>query len=144
MKRKIEYKNRYGDIITFEYKAPNKVIMTGGEYCRWGFPNDYTWAYKMYCDSVGLRVEKIMSLQEFKEQVHMDRYDSPIGWKNPLEPFQKYVKSDTSIIDMCDPSGGPYLHAGHDMNSFGFGRHKPMIIDQFLFNEDGTKTILLK
>jgi hypothetical protein len=144
MKRKIEYKNRYGDVITFEYKAPNKVIMTGGEYFRWGYPNDYTEAYAKYCNSVDLSMEKIMSLQEFKEQVHMDRYDGPIGWKNPLEPYRYLVVSDTSKIDMADPSGGPYLHSGHDMNDFGFGRKKPMIIDQFLFNEDGTKTILLK
>ena len=143
MKKKVSYKNRYGDIITFEYKAPNKVIMTGGEYCRWGFPNDYTEAYQVYSNTVE-DIEKTMSFEEFKKQVHMDRYDSPIGWKNPLEQFQKYIKSDTSIIDMCDPSGGPYLHAGHNMNDFGFGRHKPMIIDRFEFNEDGTKTILLK
>jgi len=144
MKKVIEYENRYGDIITFEYKAPNKVIMTGGEYCRWGYPNDYTEAYEKYCNSVDLSMEKIMSLQEFKNQVHMDRYDNPIGWKNPLEQFQKYVTSDASIINFVDPSGGPYLHSGHDMNDFGFGRKKPMIIDQFKFNEDGTKTILLK
>lgn len=144
MKRKVEYKNRYGDVITFEYKAPDKVIMTGGEYFRWGVPNDYTEAYEAYCDDVDQSVQKIMSLEEFKEQVHMDRYDSPIGWKNPLEPYQRLVKSDMNRIDMVDPSGGPYLHEGHDMNSFGFGRHKPMIIDQFKFNEDGTKTILLK
>lgn len=53
----------------------------------------------------------------------------------------RYGFSDEDVIIMVDPSGGPYLESGHDLNEFGFGSKTPMIIDQFKVTED--KIIIL-
>jgi hypothetical protein len=111
------YINRYRDHIIFEQEG-DTILMSGYEpkYCRYGFPNIYTEAYKAYCDVVyEVPDGQPMPLEKFKEVVH--EWRDGTNWIMKL--FGPLVTSDTDTIDMFDPSGGPYIAVGMDMAHFG-------------------------
>jgi hypothetical protein len=113
------YVNRYRDQIVFEQEG-DTILMSGynPEYCRYGFPNIYTEAYKAYCDVVyEVPDGQPMSLEKFKEVVH--EWRDGTNWIMKL--FGPLIISDTDTIDMFDPSGGPYMSVGTDMSHFGGG-----------------------
>lgn len=105
------YKNRYGDEFTFTVLEDGNIQWDGKfEYSRFGFPNDYTDAYRAYTTNGGL-----MGLKEFKEEVHRSIYDENDNYVGPCDISRVYgpmVKSKRDIINMVDPSGGPYLSEG--------------------------------
>ena len=111
MKNKITettYSNRYGDKYTFTLLEDGNIQWSGSfEYSRFGFPNDYTKAYAAYLNFGGE-----MNLKEFKEEVHRSIYDENDKYIGPCDVARVYgplVKSNTNVICMVDPSGGPYL-----------------------------------
>ena len=70
-----------------------------------------------------------MTLGEFKKAVH--EYHPETFESTPLnKKYAKLVYSNTKAISMIDPSGGPYMHAGHDMGMFD-DSFKGMIIQEF-------------
>jgi hypothetical protein len=70
-----------------------------------------------------------MTMGEFKEAVH--EYDKETFESTPLsKKYRGLVYSDQSIIDMIDPSGGPYMHAGYDMGMFDES-FRGMIAEEF-------------
>ena len=103
--------NRYGDEFLFTLLDDGNIQWQGNfEYCRIGFPNDYTHAYKAYVDDGGL-----MSLDEFKEEVHRFIYnenDEYVGQCDIAKTYGVLIKQKEGVIDMVDPSGGPYLTEG--------------------------------
>jgi len=128
MKNKVEYTNRYNDVFTFS-KTDDGDILFEGEFkwmrCSW--PNVYDDAYNAYCADVD--TDERMTLGEFKEAVH--EYDKETFESTPLsKKYRGLVYSDQSIIDMIDPSGGPYMHAGYDMGMFDES-FKGMIAEEF-------------
>ena len=104
-------KNRYGDEFTFTLLEDGNIQWAGKfEYSRIGFPNDYLPAYKAYVTNGGL-----MGLKEFKEEVHRSIYDENDDYVGPCDiarVYGKLVKSKKDVINMVDPSGGPYLTEG--------------------------------
>jgi hypothetical protein len=129
-----EYKNRYGDVFTFTKDDDHNILWEGNfEYCRFGMPNDYQYAYSAYLKNGG-----VLKLDEFKKVVHnyneeTSSYDYP--------EYIKMVKCLEDEIDMVDPSGGPYLSVGMPMDSFGF---KDSIIEDFQKIDAGYKIIIKK
>ena len=123
-----KYKNRYGDEFVFTLLEDGNIQWEGKfEYTRFGFPNDYTTAYQTYTTNGGL-----MGLEEFKEEVHRSIYDEEGNYVGPGEIAKKYqhlVTTKTGIINMVDPSGGPYLT--EDMEFMG------KTIKEFKSNETG-------
>jgi hypothetical protein len=127
--------NRYKDKFTFTELEDGNVQWSGDfTYCRYGFPNDYTKAYKKYfeeeCDPPH---DHTLSLREFKEEVHRQIYDEDDNWVGPCSIAKKYgplVESKKDVIDMVDPSGGPYMKAG----MFIF---EDRLIKEFKKNEQG-------
>jgi len=109
---KVVYKNRYGDIFTFELQEDGNILWSGNfEYCRFGMPNDYTRAYAEYLKD-NIHIQSLMTLNQFKEVVH--------GWDDETHQYfyDKYVRMVDSLrdeIDMIDPSGGCYISSGMDM-----------------------------
>jgi hypothetical protein len=105
--------NRYGDEFTFTLLEDGNIQWEGKfEYTRFGYPNDYTDAYRAYTINGGL-----MELKEFKEEVHRHIYDENDRWVGPCDIARVYgpmVKSKDAI-DMVDPSGGPYLTEGMEL-----------------------------
>ena len=113
------YKNRYGDVFTFTEDDDNNILWEGDfQYCRIGFPNDYTKAYDAYCKNT----EKPMPLKFFKNAVH--EYDSDIKEYRLGYTYVSMVDSLEDEIDMVDPSGGPYITRDMSLGSFGFKDYK--------------------
>jgi hypothetical protein len=111
---KIEYKNRYGDLFTFTKTEDGNILWEGNfGYGRIGYPNMYDKAYTQYIEDGGS-----LELEKFKKQVHEAVYDDNgkyLGMSELAQIYGKLVYSDRTTIDMVDPSGGPYLCAGFDM-----------------------------
>ena len=108
------YTNRYGDEFTFTLLEDGNIQWEGKfEYSRFGIPNDYTDAYRAYTTNGGL-----MGLKEFKEEVHRSIYDENENYVGPCDiarVYGKLVKSKKDVINMVDPSGGPYLTEGTEL-----------------------------
>lgn len=106
--------NRYGDEFVFTLLEDGNIQWDGKfEYIRVGFPNDYTDAYRAYTTLGGL-----MGLKEFKKEVHRSIYDEDDNYVGPCDIARVYgpmVKSKRDVIDMVDPSGGPYLAEGMEI-----------------------------
>jgi len=139
---KVEYKNRYGDVHTFTKTEDGNILWEGNfEYSRCGWPNVYTEAYAHYVLDGG-----DMDLEQFEKEVHEAVYDENRNYVGMSEINQKYGKlvySDTSIIDMLDTSGGPYISSEMDMGRFA-EEFKGMIVDRFERVETGYKIIIKK
>ena len=120
--------NRYGDQFVFTLLEDGSIQWDGKfEYCRFGFPNDYTKAYKAYITLGGL-----LSFTKFKEEVHHYIYDENDNYVGPCDIARVYgpmVKSKQDVINMVDPSGGPYLTDGMEI----MGK----TIKEFKSNKDG-------
>jgi hypothetical protein len=142
---KIEYKNRYNDVFTFSKTEDGNILWEGHfEWVRMGYPNVYDDAYNVYLSDTD--VNKQMTMSEFKEAVHEAIFDENGVYKHMSIISQKYAKlvySNKDIIDLIDPSGGPYLCGGYDMgmidNSF-----KGMIIEEFKSVPEGYLIIIKK
>ena len=108
-----EYHNRYGLIYTFTKQEDGSVLWEGEfQHCRVGYPNVYKRAYQQYCKDVGSSGGYPMHIEDFKEQVHEMMYndkDEYIGPGPICAMYGHLVYSDTSSVNMVDPSGGPYL-----------------------------------
>jgi len=127
------YKNRYGDVFTFTKDENHDILWEGNfEYCRVGYPNDYTLAYKTYLDD---HADSNISLEEFKVLVHEYKDDDYTSLAKLYSPL---VKSLDNEIDMADPSGGPYISRGMALDSFGF---KGYVVKDFKKIDTGYKII---
>jgi hypothetical protein len=141
---KIKYTNRYKDVFTFSKTEDGNILLEGEfKWMRYSYPNVYDDAYQAYCTDVD--TDERMTMGEFKKAVHEAVYDEEGKYKHMSETSQKYaslVYSDKSKIDMIDPSGGPYMHAGYDMGMFSES-FKGMIIEEFK-PVDGNYLIVIK
>ena len=120
----VEYKNRYGDVYTFTKQEDGNVLWEGDfKWCRYGWPNDYSEAWKKFQEDYGG-----LSFEDFKKQVHA--YDDEKG-EYVFPELVKLVKSDKSRINMVDPSGGPYLTAGQMLSHIIYGDEMNVIVESF-------------
>ena len=107
------YTNRYGDRYEFSLLPNGNILWTGKfEWCRWGVPNVYDKAYAKYQEDGGTE-----SLESFIKLVH--EWDDENGtYTETAKKYGQYVYSDNDTIDMVDPSGGPYIARGNNMEHF--------------------------
>ena len=131
--------NRYGDKFTFTPQEDGTILWEGNfKYCRFGCPNDYTQAFFEYTRDTGGGI----SLEQFKELVHA--YDDEK--KSYVLEDRKYgelVTSNTAIINVVDPSGGPYLCSGMAVESIS-EELEDMEIERFEPVSEGYKIYLKK
>jgi len=122
--------NRYNDEFTFTELKDGNIQWAGNfEYARCGFPNDYSNAYKVFSEN---KDEDSLSLEEFIFEVHQSIHDEDGKYISPgpiADGYRNLVTSKIHVIDMVDPSGGPYMSAG--MNLMG------KTIVEFKSNKDG-------
>jgi hypothetical protein len=122
--------NRYNDEFTFTELNDGNIQWVGNfEYARYGFPNDYTNAYKVFSEN---KDEDSLTLEEFIKEVHRSIYDDDgqhVEHGPIAKGYQTLVTSKIHVIDMVDPSGGPYMSAGMDL----MGK----TIVEFKSNKDG-------
>ena len=139
--KKIKYTNRYNDVFTFSKTDDGNILFEGEfKWMRCGWPNVYDRAYEAYSNDVD--TDERMTMGEFKTAVH--EYDKETYKSTPLaKKYAPLVYSDTTKIDMIDPSGGPYMHSGHDMGMFDKS-FKGMIVEQFKSTPEGYLIIVKK
>lgn len=129
----IKYKNRYGDEFTFSELDNGNVKWEGNfEYCRTGFPNDYSLAWEIFQEEYGG-----LSFEDFKREVHT--YDE-VKEKHLFPDLLPLIKSNLDTINMVDPSGGPYLSEGMDLSCIG-KQFSGKIIQEFIMTGDGWEII---
>ena len=129
----MEYKNRYGDVYTFTQLENGNIQWSGNfKYCRFGMPNDYTKAWEKFQEDYGG-----LDYEEFKSTVH--DYDEETN-SYVFADLLPLVTSKTDVINMVDPSGGPYIAEGADMKVFGLKG----IVKEFKSNEDGYEILVQK
>jgi hypothetical protein len=99
--------NRYGDSFVFTLLEDGNIQWEGKfEYIRVGFPNDYTQAFFEYVRDTGGGI----NLEQFKELVH--EYDDEKETYVIDRKYRELITSRTGVINMVDPSGGPFLKEG--------------------------------
>ena len=130
----VEYKNRYGDVYTFTKLENGNVLWKGSfDHVRVGFPNVYKEAYDHFLKDGGE-----LNQYDFEEKVHEQLYDEEGHWikAGPItEKYSKLVHSDHDNITMVDPSGGPYINKGTNLNKFG-DEFKGLLAKYFIWNKD--------
>jgi hypothetical protein len=110
--------------------------MTGhSPYYRIGYPNVYDKAYQAYLEDNAKHLTSLMSLKNFKEEVH--NYSS----NTAMRPYVELVYSDENTIDMVDPSGGPYIGSGANMGRYS-EEFEGMIVKEFERIDTGYKIII--
>lgn len=132
-----QYINRYGDTHIFTLKDCGNVMWEGNfDYCRLGFPNDYTDAYKAWHND--FPETEMLSFEDFKRVVH--QYDEEQG-KYKYHDYLMMVKSLRDEIDMVDPSGGCYISVGMSLDFLGFNG---LVVDGFRKEGNGFLIIIKK
>jgi len=99
--------NRYGDSFVFTLLEDGNIQWSGDfQFIRIGYPNEYTQAFFEYVRYTGREI----NLEQFKELVHA--YDEEKKEYVVDRKYRELVTSRTGVINMVDPSGGPYLTEG--------------------------------
>ena len=126
-----KYVNRYGDVFTFEQKENGNVQWNGKfEHCRYGMPNDYSLAWEVFQEDYGG-----MSYEDFKKNVHA--YDE-VKKEHVFKDLLPLITPMKDIINMVDPSGGPFITEGMDLKEFGVEG----IAKEFIANGDGYEIVV--
>ena len=138
--KQVTIKNRYNEQYTFSLDKEGNILWEGPfKYCRFSWPNSYTDAYNKYvednCDN-----SELMTLGEFKNAVHEKNEN---GYTDFAEKYMIYIRSDRSKIDMVDPSGGPYISVGMDMEYID-EKFDGMIVKGFKVIATGYKILIKK
>ena len=127
----MEYKNRYGDVFRFEQLENGNIQWSGNfKYCRFGMPNDYSKAWEKFKEDYGG-----LDYEEFKDAVHTWDEETNSYVFADLLPL---VTSKKDVINMVDPSGGPYISEGMDMKLFNLKG----IVKGFIDNKDGYEIVV--
>ena len=130
------YTNRYGDQYKFELMPNGNIMWTGKfEWCRWGMPNVYDKAYAKYQEDGGTE-----SLLIFTKMVH-EWDDEKSCWTEFANKYSQYVYSDKDTIDMVDPSGGPYIARGNNMEKYFGKEFTGKIVHSFKRHEEGYEIV---
>ena len=125
--------NRYGDEFTLTLQEDGTILWEGNfENCRFGCPNDYTKAFFEYTRDTGGGI----SLEQFRELVHAYD-DEKKSYVLEDRKYAKLVTSNTAVIDMVDPSGGPYLTRDMKIEQLS-----PKKVDRFESVKEGWKIYL--
>jgi hypothetical protein len=127
--------NRYGDEFTLTLQEDGTILWEGNfEHCRFGCANDYTKAFFEYTRDTGGGI----SLEQFRELVHAYD-DEKESYVLEDRKYAELVTSNTAIINMVDPSGGPYLTRDMKIEQLS-----PKKVDRFEWVEKGYKIYLKK
>ena len=129
-----KYTNRYGDVFTFKQLENGNIQWSGNfKYCRFGMPNDYSLAWEVFQEEYGG-----MSYEDFKKNVHS--YDE-VKEEYVFKDLLPLITSKTDIINMVDPSGGPFISEGMDLGLLN-KEWSDKIVIEFISNEDGYEIVV--
>ena len=130
----VQYINRYGDEYTFTKLENGNVLWEGSfDHVRVSFPNVYKETYQQFRKDGGE-----LNQHDFEEKVHEQLYDKEGNWVSGGPITLKYgplVYSDHDNITMVDPSGGPCINKGTNLNKFG-DEFKGLLVKYFTWDKD--------
>jgi len=130
----VKYTNRYGDEFEFKELNNGNIQWSGDfEYSRFGMPNDYSLAWEVFQEDYGG-----MSYEDFKKNVHA--YDE-VKEEYVFKDLLPLITSKTDIINMVDPSGGPYISEGMDLGILNKEWSDKTVVE-FISNEDGYEIVV--
>ena len=110
--------NRYGDGFVFTLLEDGNIQWEGNfQFIRIGYPNDYTKAWEKFQEEYGG-----LDYEAFKQSVHS--YDEEKG-EYVFKDLLPLITSKPDIINMVDPSGGPYLKEGMEIMGKTIKEFKP-------------------
>jgi hypothetical protein len=137
------YHNRYKDKITFDHKGKTVTMSGYSPYFRYSWPNVYDTAYEKYVESavVDAKLEgnQILTQEEFEKALYVRKDEDEYGYNALYKLFGKYIYSNKDVIDMVDPSGGPYLSVGTNLKEF-FGKdYEDLIIESIKLGKSNIK-----
>ena len=137
------YYNRYKDKITFDHKGKTVTMSGYSPYFRYSWPNVYDTAYEKYVESavVDAKLEgnQILTQEEFEQALFVRKDEDEYGYNALYKLFGKYIYSNKDVIEMVDPSGGPYLSVGTNLKEF-FGReYEDLIIESIKIGKKNIK-----
>lgn len=134
----VTYINRYKDIYTFTPDNEGNILWEGPfEWCRIGWPNDYSKAYQQYFEDSDASPK--IEFEAFKKEIEENFHNKD----HFTHKYTMLVESNRNKIDMVDPSGGPYIKTGMDMGYFG-KEFKGKIVEDFERVETGYKLLIKK
>ncbi len=129
----VKYRNRYDDEFEFKELSNGNIQWSGNfEYCRFGMPNDYSKAWEVFKEEYGG-----LDYEEFVDAVHT--YDEETN-SYVFADLLPLVESKKDVINMVDPSGGPYISEGMNMKTFDLKG----IVKEFKSNKNGYEIIVEK
>jgi hypothetical protein len=97
--------NRNGTVSTYTELRNGNIQWNGDfEFCRVGYPNDYTRAWTYFKKEYGG-----LEYEDFVEEVF--RFNE-LTSEYVFPDVVPLIVSDEKTIDMIDPSGGPYMTIG--------------------------------
>jgi hypothetical protein len=114
-------KNRYGTEYSFSLDLEDNILWEGDfTYSSISCPNDYSEAYKEYCDLEGNPPhDRTLSIKQFKNAVH--EYDQELKQMTPLAlKYGTKVLTLKNEIQHLDPPGGPFICRDMKLDDFGF------------------------
>ena len=127
----MKYKNRYGNVFTFTQLESGNIQWSGDfKYGRVGMPNDYSKAWEVFQKEYGG-----LDYEEFISSVHT--YDE-VKEEYVFKDLLPLITTNKNVINMVDPSGGPFINEGTDMNIFGLKG----IVKEFIWQEGGYEIII--
>ncbi|MDA9050840.1 hypothetical protein N9H35_00275 [bacterium] len=129
----VKYRNRYDDEFEFKELSNGNIQWSGNfEYCRFGMPNDYSKAWEVFKEEYGG-----LDYEEFVDAIHT--YDEETN-SYVFADLLPLVESKKDVINMVDPSGGPYISEGMNMKTFDLKG----IVKEFKSNKNGYEIIVEK
>lgn len=133
----IKYQNRYKDEYTFTLDSEGNILWEGPfRWMRSGWFNVYDKAYEAYCKDTNTPIP----LEDFKRKIHSFDYDS-LEYSYLHTKYAHLIYSDTKSISMIDPSGGPYISVGMNMEYIDES-FKDMIVEKLERIDSGYKIII--
>jgi len=122
---KTTYINRYKDNIIFEQIDNKTIIMSGynPEWVRIGYTNIYDDAYEKF------KTDNPLSDITFED------FESNIFKDDSLRKYWELVTTDYDNLSMIDPSGGPCIFIGDNLNKY-FNENKNMIVKKITTNQE--------
>jgi hypothetical protein len=110
----LKHINRYGETYIFAELDTGNVRWSGPfKHSRFSHENDYSEAWNRYLEGEYYRNK--LNFPDFVKEMHNPVYNAEGKWvKNSdiSEKYSQFVGSNTNIISMIDPSGGPYMAIG--------------------------------
>jgi len=108
------YKNRYGDVIIFKYYPEDKKVTMEGynpDWIRVGYCNVYDKAYEAYLHD-NSKINNITKISfEYFKKIIFDNHEL-------YNKYGKFIYTDFNKYNMVDPSGGPYICLGTNLNIY--------------------------